>query len=208
MEWLRKAIQDCNWWYRPEVLEDDDLAGLKNDEAFLSLKAISDDAVSKSKAIFSWKKKTADNLFLVIHGNTQNSTQARADWKPIVGRNSRWQIPWKWYKTRAITKLLAAVFLPDAICFFVRLPLRRRAGCDLLILQSPWIPILQDHSEDVVRAISQKNIKLRLFCDAEDEDCLPMAKQLYTAARQAGCNVTLTVQENTRHRFPAQLYHV
>lgn len=132
LEWLRKAIQDCNWWYRPEVLEDDDLAGLKNDEAFLSLKAISDDryaaAVSKSKAIFSWKKKTADNLFLVIHGNTQNSTQARADWKPIVGRNSRWQIPWKWYKTRAITKLLAAVFLPDAICSCVRSHFRLRAA--------------------------------------------------------------------------------
>ena len=82
------------------------------------------------------------------------------------------------------------------------------AGCDLLILQSPWIPILQDHSEDVVRAISQKNIKLRLFCGAEDEDCLPKEKQLYAVAKQAGCNVTLTVQENTRHQFPVQLYHV
>ena len=56
LEWLRKAIQEHNWWYRPEVLEDDDLAGLKNDAEFLSLKAISDDryaaAVSKSTAIF------------------------------------------------------------------------------------------------------------------------------------------------------------
>ena len=82
------------------------------------------------------------------------------------------------------------------------------ARCDLLILQSPWIPVLQDHAEDVVRAILQKNIELRIFCGAEDEDCLPMAKQLYAVAKQAGCNVTLTVQENTRHQFPAQLYHV
>ena len=43
LEWLRKAIQDRSWWYRPEVLEDDDLAALKNDATFLSLKAISDD---------------------------------------------------------------------------------------------------------------------------------------------------------------------
>ena len=28
------------------------------------------------------------------------------------------------------------------------------------------------------------------------------------AAKQAGCNVTLTVQEDTRHQFPAQPYHV
>ena len=29
LEWLRKAILDNGWWYRPEVLEDDDLASLK-----------------------------------------------------------------------------------------------------------------------------------------------------------------------------------
>lgn len=78
------------------------------------------------------------------------------------------------------------------------------ARCDLLILQSPWIPILQEQAEDVVRAIFQKNMELRIFCGAEDADCLPMAKHLYAAAKQAGCNVTLTVQKNTRHQFPAQ----
>ena len=81
------------------------------------------------------------------------------------------------------------------------------AGCDLLLLQSPWITVLQEHAEAVVRAISQKNIALRIFCGAEDEDCLPLAEQLYAVTKQAGCKVTLTVQENTRHRFPAQLYH-
>ena len=79
------------------------------------------------------------------------------------------------------------------------------AHCDLLILQSPWIPVLQDQAEDVVRAIFQKNIALRIFCGAEDEDCLPMAEQLYAVTN---CNVTLTVQENTRHQFPVQPYHV
>ena len=94
LAWLRKAIQENSWWYRPKVLEDDDLAALKNDAAFLSLKAISDDryaaAVSKSTAIFSWKKKMADNLFLAIHGNTQNGDVARADWEPIVGTSGLW----------------------------------------------------------------------------------------------------------------------
>ena len=84
----------------------------------------------------------------------------------------------------------------------------RYLRCDLLILQSPWIPVLRDQAEDVVRAISLKNMELRIFCGAEDEDCLPMAKQLYAVTKQAGCNVTLTVQENTRHQFPVQPYHV
>lgn len=239
LEWLRKAIQDHNWWYRPEVLEDDDLAALKRDAEFLSLKAISDsryaDAVSKSKAIFSWEGKTADNLFLAIHGNTQNGDVARADWKPIIGEGSEWQLEtvqsaepdgygtyrWSYDMTsylpvadslesaqnKGYHKIACGGFSAgcDMLLRAVAFSLVR---CDLLILQSPWIPVLQDHSEDMVRAISQKNIELQIFCGAEDEDCLPMAKQLYAVTKQAGCNVTLTIQENTRHQFPVQLYHV
>ena len=96
LEWLSKAIRDNKWWYRPEVLEDEELSALKNNKEFLSLKFISDEryaqAVSRSKALFSWKKKTADNLFLAIHGNTQNGQIARTDWEPIVGRNREWQM--------------------------------------------------------------------------------------------------------------------
>lgn len=42
LAWLTTAILEKGWWYRPEVLEDDDLAPLKNDPAFLSLKALSE----------------------------------------------------------------------------------------------------------------------------------------------------------------------
>ena len=239
LEWLRRAIQENNWWYRPEVLEDEDLAALQNDGAFLSLKAISDEryaaALSQAKAIFSWKKKTADNLFLAIHGNTQNGDVARADWKPIVGARGLWQLEtvqsaqpdgygtyrWRYDSTsylpvanamervqnQGYEKIACGGF--SAGCdMLLRAVTCSPARCDLLILQSPWIPILGEQAEAVVRAISQKNIALRIFCGAEDEDCLPMAKQLYAAAKQAGCNVPLTVQENTRHQFPAQPYHV
>ena len=239
LEWLRKAIQENNWWYRPEVLEDEDLAVLQKDGAFLSLKAISDErygaALSKAKAIFSWKEKTADNLFLAIHGNTQNGHIARADWKPILGTNGLWQLEtvqsaqpdgygtyrWSYDSTSYLPVANAMERVQNqsyhniacggfsAGCdMLLRAVTCSPARCDLLLLQSPWIPILQDQAEAVVRAILQKNIELQLFCGAEDEDCLPMAKQLYAAAKQAGCNVTLTVQEDTRHQFPAQPYHV
>ena len=76
LKWLRKAILDNGWWYRPEVLEDEDLASLKNNFAFISLKSISDhryaDAVSRAKEVFTWERKNADNLLLAVHGNTQN----------------------------------------------------------------------------------------------------------------------------------------
>ena len=239
LAWLRRAIQENNWWYRPEVLEDEDLAALQNDGAFLSLKAISDEryaaALSQAKAIFSWKEKTADNLFLAIHGNTQNGDVARADWEPIVGARGLWQLEtvqsaqpdgygtyrWSYDSTSYLPvanslervqnqgyENIACGGFSAGCDMLLRAVTCSPARCDLLILQSPWIPILGEQAEAVVRAISQKNIALRIFCGAEDEDCLPMAKQLYAAAKQAGCNVTLTVQENTRHQFPAQPYHV
>ena len=239
LAWLRKAIQENNWWYRPEVLEDEDLAALQNDAAFLSLKAISDGrygaAVSKATAIFSWKKKRADNLFLAIHGNTQNGDVARADWEPIVRTSSLWQLEtvqsaepdgygtYRWsYDSTSYLPVAASIESIQnegyhkiacggfsAGCdMLLRAVTFSPARCDLLILQSPWIPVLRDQAEAVVRAIFQKNMELWIFCGAEDEDCLPMAKQLYAVTKQAGCNVTLTVQENTRHQFPAQPYHV
>ena len=96
LAWLRSAITDHAWWYRPEVLTDDDLAPLKARPEFLALKSLSDqryaDAVSRSQALFSWKGKHADSLFLAVHGNTQNGQTARADWEPILGKNNSWQL--------------------------------------------------------------------------------------------------------------------
>ena len=168
LEWLRRAIQENNWWYRPEVLEDEDLAALQNDGAFLSLKAISDEryaaALSQAKAIFSWKKKTADNLFLAIHGNTQNGDVARADWKPIVGARGLWQLEtvqsaqpdgygtyrWRYDSTsylpvanamervqnQGYEKIACGGF--SAGCdMLLRAVTYSPARCDLLILQSP-----------------------------------------------------------------------
>lgn len=236
LEWLKKAIHDNKWWYRPEVLDDDDLAALKNDEVFLSLKSISDDryarALSRSKALFSWKKKTADNLFLAIHGNTQNGETARTDWEPIVGKNSGWQIEtvqsaepdgygtYRWsyddrdsylpvarsmerVQNEGYHKIACGGF--SAGCdMLLRAVTFTSARCDFLILQSPWVPVLQKHAEALVRAVSQKNMEVRIFCGSEDEDCLPMAERLYDVMKKAGLHVTFTVQANSRHQFPEE----
>ena len=76
------------------------------------------------------------------------------------------------------------------------------AHCDMLVLQSPWIPCLQDHAEALVNAVRQKNIALRVFCGSEDEDCLPMAQQLFEVMNKEGISVALTVQKGNRHQFP------
>lgn len=235
--WLRKAITENGWWYRPEVLEDEDLELLKDNVEYISLKVISDaryaDAVSQAKAVFSWEKKTADRLFLAVHGNTQNGQTARNDWQPVFKGNRQWQIEtiqsaepdgygtYRWSYDRESYLPVARVMekiqnegYQKIVCggfsagcdMLLRAVAFTSAHCDMLILQSPWIPILQDHTEAVVQAARQKNVALRIFCGSDDEDCLPLAKQLYDATKKAGIDVKLTIQENSRHQFPSKMY--
>ena len=235
--WLRTAIEKNGWWYRPEVLVDDDLALLEENPEFLSLKARSDaryrEAVSAAKSVFSWNGKTADYLFLAVHGNTQNAQTARADWAPILAGDNHWQLEtiqsaepdgygtfrWSYDDTSFLPvanaldamqgegyeKIACGGF--SAGCdMLLRAITFTPARCDLLILQSPWIPVLQEHKAAILQALRQKDIALRIFCGADDEDCLPLAQELSAAANQAGLDAALTVQENCRHQFPEMSY--
>ena len=237
--WLKKSIVDHGWWYRPEVLDDEDLEAVKDYPAFKTMKSISDarytDAVSKTEAVFSWEKKTADHLFLAVHGNTQNGQTAREDWKPIFAGSNQWQIEtiqsaepdgygtYRWsYDMRSYLPVAGAMKMVQkkeyesiacggfsAGCdMLLRAIAFTSVRCDLMILQGPWIPVLEEHAETVVSAIREKNIALRIFCGSEDDDCLPMAKQLYEAAKRGKCNVKFTVQENNRHQFPEKMYTI
>ena len=235
--WLRTAIDDNGWWYHPEVLIDDDLEALNGNPEFLSLKAVSDARYQKaretSKAVFSRNAKTAKNLFLAVHGNTQNADTAREDWTPVLAKNDRWQLEtiqsaepdgcgtYRWsydmisflpvagaleaMQAEGYEKIVCGGFsagcdmLLRAICF-------TPARCDVLALQSPWIPVLQEHTQALMQALREKHIALRIFCGLEDEDCLPLARQLYAAAQAASLPVMLTTQEHTRHQFPGKPY--
>ena len=233
LDWLRKAIAENGWWYRPEVLCDDDLDKLRDDTEFILLKALSDGryraAAEKTKALFSWEKKTAENLFLAVHGNTQNAETAREDWAPMLGADSRWQTEtvqsgepdgygtYRWsYDNTSYLPLAGAIEkvrgegYKRIVCggfsagcdMLLRAAVFSPARCDTLILQSPWIPLLGDHEKEITEALGQKDIKLIISCGSDDDDCLPMAKDLYNAVRKAGLCANLFIHKNDRHRFP------
>ncbi len=235
--WLRKAITENGWWYRPEVLEDEDLALLKEDPAFLALRSVSDAryaaAAARAEAQFSWREKTAAKLFLAVHGNTQNGPTARNDWAPVLTGDGRWQLEtvqsaepdgygtYRWsYDMASYLPVAEAIEKAGhegyqrVVCggfsagcdMLLRAVAFTPARCDMMLLQSPWLPVMEEHAEAVLHAARQKNIALRIFCGGEDEDCLPAAKQLYAAADKAGLDVTFTIQKNSRHQFPAESY--
>lgn len=237
LDWLRKSIAGHGWWYRPEVLEDDDLAPLKDDPDFCALRSVSDAryaaAAAQARPRLSWERKTAEGLLLAVHGNTQNAQTARADWTPVVGTDGRWQLEtiqsgepdgygtYRWsYDMRAYLPVADAIGdmqkkgYRRLVCggfsagcdMLLRAAAFTPARCDMLILQNPWIPVLQDHAQTLTAALRQKGIALRILCGAEDEDCLPLAQQLYAAADRVGIDVELIVQENSRHQFPAEPY--
>ena len=237
LAWLRKAIREKEWWYRSEVLEDDDLEALKHDAEFISLKAASDaryqEAVSTARPLFSWKAKQADRLLLAVHGNTQNAETARLDWSPVISGGDIWQLEtiqsgepdgygtyrWSYDMTSYLPvadamqrvrhvgyRTLACGGFSAGCDMLLRAVTFTQARCDLLVLQSPWIPLLEEHAGALVHAICRKNIALRIFCGAEDEDCLPLAGQLYELAKQEGAEASLRIQENTRHQFPTEPY--
>ena len=231
LEWLRLAIRENGWWYRPEVLEDDDLASLSDNPAFRALKALSDgryaEAASASEAVFSRKGKTADKLFLAVHGNTQNAQIAREDWQPLLG--SDWQLEtiqsaepdgfgtYRWSYdmesyipvAEAMEQVHGAGYARIACGGFsagcdmlLRAIALSPARCDALVLQSPWIPMLEKHAEELIGALRQKNIQVKILCGSEDEDCLPMAEQLHELLQRAGIPAELTIQQGNRHQFP------
>ncbi|MGN1410099.1 MAG: TPR end-of-group domain-containing protein [Eubacteriales bacterium] len=235
LEWLSKAIHDNGWWYRPVVLEDDDLSALKNNSAFISLKSLSDsryaEAVAKAKEVFTWERKTADNIFLAVHGNTQNGQTAGEDWKPLLGESTQWQLEtiqsaepdgygtyrWSYDMTSYIPVAGAMEKIQNQgyrrfVCggfsagcdMLLRAITFTPARCDMLILQSPWIPMLKDHAEDLVNAVRRKNIVLKILCGSEDKDCLPMAEKLYESADREGIHAELFVQKGSRHQFRAE----
>ena len=229
--WLDKSIRENGWWYRPEVLEDDDLASLHDNPAFCALKALSDGryakAVSQSKAIFSWKGKKSDQLFLAVHGNTQNAQLAREDWRPLL--DPAWQLEtiqsaepdgygtYRWsYDMESYLPVAEAIEkVQDAgyeklVCggfsagcdMLLRAIALSPARCDALVLQSPWIPMLENHARELIDAIRQKNIHVKIRCGSEDGDCLPMAEQLHDLLQKAGIPVELVIQPGNRHQFP------
>jgi hypothetical protein len=231
---LKKSVDECGYWYRPEVLEDDDLVPIMENQEFIRLKTISDnryhDALNQSKTLWSWKNKQKNNILLCLHGNGQTAEISRSIWKQLENNDLqietlqshtvdsferfRWNydeadykqindcinhIQWDSYKYKYLAgfsagcdMMLRAITLTDITC-------------DEILLQSPWIPFINENLQQIIDKCKEKQISVRIYCGELDVDCKEMATRLYNNMKQNDVKVDITWQQDLRHQFPEKL---
>ena len=88
LQWMRYAVAEKGYWYRPEVLEDEDLEPLFRHPDYISYRDISGQryakAMSESKTECTWQQKTSNRLMACIHGNGLNAEIAKDSWSDMA----------------------------------------------------------------------------------------------------------------------------
>jgi hypothetical protein len=233
LDWLEEAIIKGEMWYRPEVFEDEDLDSIRDDNRYTNCYNISKErylqSLKTAKPICTWKTKKADNLLLILHGNQQNIEICKESWDSLESGNYqveylqskeldsyqlyRWEeegegpnqlkeaidyIDWNNYNNRILCGFSSGcnVILRGISDYDI--------NCDKIILQSPWIPVIEDRLEEVVNKIKEKNIEMLIICGEEDEDCLYQNRLLSRQAQKEGVNVEAIWIKDLGHDYPHQ----
>ena len=226
---LTEAISERGFFYRPEVLEDEDLLALMGDPAFTALRALSDDryaaALKEGKSRCTWRGKTGDEIVLCLHGNGQNGEIALSDWAflnapgvqvealqsavPDCTGRYRWGYDgahdgdlYGWTRRMdwgAYTRRTLAGFSAGCDGILRELALTP-VSCQRILLQSPWTPFFTEEPDRVAEAVARRGAKAFISCGELDEDCRDTAAALYEKLRPLGAE--LCWQPGIRHQFP------
>lgn len=231
LEWMEEAVIDHGMWYRPEVFEDDDLITIKSHERYIKCKQLSEARYEEAKLVAStvltWKKKQAENIILVLHGNQQNNEISRTCWSDVS--LNKFQIEYlqseeidsfllyRWEEngtgpsqlvesTRSIPwteydqRVLAGF---SAGCnVILRTLAETDIVCETIILMSPWIPYVKEQLDAVTKSLLQKSIKFILICGSADEVCFEDSITFVEAMKAAGVPVKSFFIEGLGHEYP------
>ena len=227
LAWLKEAIIDKGYWYRPEVFEDDDLDSIRDEAIFLECKRISDEryheALKITRTLCTWKCVESTKLALVLHGNQQNMGSDGGHWRFLENEGYqveymqsriidsyglfRWEDDGEIQLDGLIEKLPWEGYNVRALCGFsagcneiLKTLLDTGINCERIILHSPWIPMIDEDSIDRL-IIALKNVKIEIICGENDDDCLPHAKKLAERAVEAGLDCKFEIIAELGHRY-------
>lgn len=237
LSWLEEAVIVNKYWYRPEVFNDSDLDSIVGEERFERCKSISEERYLEAKKIAkplcTWTNKTSNNILLALHGNQQNIQMSQVYWEFMKENdyqveylqsceldsyqlyrweddgNGEWQlntickeIGWNDYGTRILggfssgCNVILKALLEDKII------------CDYIILQSPWIPVINEKIDDLISALKQRKIKIMIICGDCDEDCAPLAQMFHEKATEKKIAINTIWVKDLSHDFPGNFQEI
>lgn len=92
LKWIQYAIEEKGYWYRPEVLEDEDLSTLFDHPDFIQYQDISNQRFAKAqksaKTECTWQSKTSKEIMICLHGNGLNGEIAKNSWSEMKRQTS------------------------------------------------------------------------------------------------------------------------
>jgi len=237
LTWLEEAIITNKYWYRPEVFDDSDLDILIGEDSFERCRAISEErylaAKKTAKTICTWTNKNSNSILLALHGNQQNIQMIKPYWEFM--RESgyqveylqsceldsyelyRWEengtgvyqlnnvcseIHWSNYDTRILGGFSAGCNV------ILKAILENKVHCHYIILQSPWIPVINEEMDNILEALKQKEIKVLIICGDCDEDCAPLAEMFHQKTVEKQIHINTVWVEGLAHDFPDNFQHI
>ena len=229
--WLEEAIFSKKLWYRPEVFEDEDLKSLQDDVRFKTCCKVSEERYLEvykiSKTQCTWINKRSNRLILALHGNQQNNEISKMSWQFLDGDKYqveylqsseidsynlfRWEddgtgpiqlketidlIDWNSYEQKILCGFSAG-------CNVILRAIRDKdISCNKIILQSPWIPIVKDNLNSLIKTLKKNDIEVLIICGNDDEDCFSQCKTFEANAIEEGLDVSALYIEGLGHDYP------
>ena len=227
LSWMREAIVEKGYWYRPEVFDDEDLDTLREEADFCAYRTMSHaryyKALEQAQTRCTWQGITQGKLALVLHGNQQNMHTDSAYWQFLAPMGYqveyvqsktidscdlyRWDDDSETQLDRVVEQIPWRDYDSRMLCGFsagcneiLKTLLKPAVTCEKILLYSPWIPVIESRMDDLMAALSGTSIEI--ICGSEDRDCLPHALALAAAADRHHLDCSFRQIAGLGHRLP------
>lgn len=231
LAYLEESIIEKGMWYRSDVFEDDDLDNIRNFDRFKQCFDISEkrykEALQIAETKFTWTKKENDELVITLHGNQQNMKDSYEKWKFLQSKGYqveniqsseidsfdifRWDdegtgdeqliesinsISWDDYDTQILCGFSSGcnVILKTILNYDLK--------CTAIILQSPWIPVIDTYQNEIGNKLEEAGISVLIVCGKNDKDCFERSELLLKEIKGRNLRAAYNWIDGLEHDFP------
>lgn len=229
--WMEEAIIKKGYWYRPDVFEDSDLDSIRDDKRYDVCRLVSEkrylEAEKKAKTVCTWEKVSSKQILLAVHGNQENIQMCKENWDYLKEQGYqveyiqsrevdsyqlyRWDddgdgdeqlekvissIDWNIYKNHVLCGFSAG-------CNVILKGLAKYSFiCESIILQSPWIPVINQNLNEILTTLKKRQINVLVICGESDEDCRSLTEIFVKKAIDYGVKIKEVWIKGLSHEFP------